>query len=135
MFHLELKLLALSLLFILQISCDEVKSFAVFGYLPEYRLSNFDYDGVFTKGLTHLIYFSLEIDPETSLPSALDRLPSKFDAENARRAATKVNGRLLLSFGGNARSHGFGKMTSTKKSRKKFLRRLLFKIIIYFYQK
>lgn len=97
------------------------KQFAVFGYLPEYRLNNFDYEGVFSSGLTHLIFFSLEIDKQTSLPKALDRLPSKADVQRARIAADSVNGKLLISFGGNARSDGFGEMTSTPKKRHKFL--------------
>ena len=35
--------------------------FTVFGYLPEYRTANFDYEGAFQTGLTHLIYFSVEV--------------------------------------------------------------------------
>eukprot|EP00798_Chlamydomonas_sp_ICE-L_P015153 gene15153-21219_t len=127
----------------------EVPNFAVFGYLPEYRLKDFDYEGAFQLGLTHLIYFSLEADPLTFLPSALDRLPPLEDLEHARQAAfqsiyfnsqlsldrlppleelkrarqaaDKVGGKLLLGFGGNARSKGFGPMTRTPGSRAKFL--------------
>jgi len=100
------------------------KPFAVFGYLPEYRLSNFDYEGVFDNGLTHLIFFSLEVDGRTSLPKALDRLPSKDDLQRARQAADSVEGKLLISFGGNSRSEGFSRMTSTVKNRHKFLNAL-----------
>lgn len=98
--------------------------FAVFGYLPEYRLNNFDYEGAFQTGLTHLIYFSLEIDTERHLPSALDRLPSHVDLEKAKAAAAKVGGKILLSFGGNARSQGFGGMVVTRKRRLAFLKSL-----------
>ena len=44
------------------ISGESSNSFAVFGYLPEYRVSdNYDYYGLFSMGLTHLIFFSLEV--------------------------------------------------------------------------
>jgi len=95
--------------------------FSVFGYLPEYRFSSFDYEGVFKTGLTHLIFFSLEIDPTTYLPSALDRIPSLEDAKKARQAADSVGGKILLSFGGHSRSQGFAEMTKTRKRRDKFL--------------
>ena len=95
--------------------------FPIFGYVPEYRLNNFDYDGVFESGLTHLIFFSLEVDGTLSLPKALDRLPSKTDAHKARLAANTVDGKLILSFGGNARSQGFAEMTRKSSSRRKFL--------------
>ena len=52
------------------------KDIAVFGYLPEYRQANFDYAGYFSKGLTHLIFFSLQVNPETYFPDALDRFIS-----------------------------------------------------------
>lgn len=103
-------------------SYDPKKEFTVFGYLPEYRLGGFNYDAAFDTGLTHLIFFSLEIDPVTGLPSALDRLPSKEQAAQARRAADRNGGKILLSFGGNSRSQGFPTAAKTKKSRRKFLR-------------
>lgn len=112
------------LLVLLQGFCQsetEKSSFTVFGYLPEYRLGGFDYAGAFANGLTHLIFFSLEVDARTFLPKALDRLPSKEDLRRAREAADSVGGKLMLSFGGNARSAGFGEMTATPKTRRKFL--------------
>jgi len=95
--------------------------FTVFGYLPEYRKANFDYAGVFSRGLTHLIFFSLEVDPKTYLPTAIDRLPNDEDLSAARAAADNVKGKLILGFGGNARSNGFSEMAATKKSRWIFL--------------
>lgn len=91
---------------------------------PEYRLSNFDYEGAFQSGLTHLIYFSLEVSVQTGKPAALDRLPSREDAARARLEADKVNGKILISFGGNGRSSGFAEMTASKKKRKRFLKEL-----------
>ena len=82
------------------------EQFSVFGYLPEYRLRGFDYDGAFASGLTHLIYFSLEVSKKTGLPSALDRLPTANDAAKARIAADKYDGKIMISLGGNARSEG-----------------------------
>jgi chitinase len=98
--------------------------FTVFGYLPEYRLTNFDYENCFRLGVTHLIFFSLEIDMFTALPSALDRLPSTQDLRRARAAADRFGAKLLLGFGGNARSQGFSNMASTPKKRTKFLNAL-----------
>lgn len=98
----------------------EVAKFAVFGYLPEYRLHNFNYRAAFQSGLTHLIFFSLEIG-EDSLPAALDRLPSKEAAAVARREADAVGGKVLISFGGNARSQNFGDMATRPRARAKYL--------------
>jgi len=50
--------------FLLENDAKEIENskLSVFGYLPEYRFhSKFDYDGLFSMGLTHLIYFSLEV--------------------------------------------------------------------------
>ena len=94
--------------------------FTVFGYLPEYRLGGFNYEAAFQSGLTHLIFFSLEIS-EAGLPAALDRLPSKADIKKARAAADKVGGKILLSFGGNARSQNFGRVATNPKYRAKFV--------------
>jgi GH18 family chitinase len=95
--------------------------FTVFGYLPEYRLRGFNYQATFRTGLTHLIFFSLEVDPVTHLPKAKDRLPTTVEARRAREAADSVGGKLLISFGGNARSNGFAEMVATKATRKVFL--------------
>src|SRR5687768_3357622 len=66
--------------------------FAVVGYLPEYRLHGFDYEAAFQTGVTHLLFFSLEIDTN-GRPSARDRLPTKQQAREARNAADKVGGK------------------------------------------
>lgn len=105
--------------------------FAVFGYLPEYRLHRFDYKAAFDTGLTHLIFFSLEVDPKTHLPKAKDRLPMIADARRARAAADAVGGKLLISFGGNARSNGFAEMVATVESRRKFLQALEELLVTY----
>lgn len=65
-----------------------------------------------------------QVDPRTFVPTALDRLPPKEEVQRARRAADRVGGKLLLGFGGNARSQGFGEMTATAKGRAKFLKAL-----------
>ncbi len=46
------------------------------------------------------------MDPRSSLPTALDRLPQKDDMIKARKAANKYGAKIILSFGGNARSQG-----------------------------
>jgi len=105
-------------------SLKATEKLAVFGYLPEYRKTNFDYAGVFTSGLTHLIFFSVEVDKSTFLPKALDRLPSIDEVSYARAAADNVNGKLILGFGGHSRSEGFAEMTQVKSRRVKFLNAL-----------
>lgn len=72
-------LLLIALNAIAPISCGQRKGIAVFGYLPEYRQTNFDYAGYFSKGLTHLIFFSLEVHPESYFPDALDRYDHKYN--------------------------------------------------------
>jgi len=63
----------------LMISCkaEEIHhKTAVIGYMPEYRLGGgYKYHEAFENGLTHVIFFSLEVSPTTFLPTALDRLP------------------------------------------------------------
>eukprot|EP00760_Papus_ankaliazontas_P008380 PhM_4_TR13772/c0_g1_i1/m.105217/K01183/E3.2.1.14; chitinase len=112
-----------------QASPTSTTPFAVFGYLPEYRLNNFNYTAAFNTGLTHLIFFSLEIGPD-GLPSALDRLPSKAQAQEARDAAGPDR-KLLLSFGGNSRSWNFGMMATDATRRRNFLRALKALLVEY----
>ena len=81
-------------------------NFGVFGYLPEYRLAGFNYTAAFNTGLTHLIFFSIEVHPNGNL-KALDRVPDAYKLKQARAAADKVGGKILLGLGGNARSAGF----------------------------
>ena len=97
--------------------------FAVVGYLPEYRLGGFNYSAAFDTGLTHLLFFSLEIDSRGS-PAALDRLPSREQARAARDAADRRDGKVLVSFGGNSRSQNFGRMATTPKLRANFISKL-----------
>jgi chitinase len=101
----------------------EKEQFTVFGYLPEYRLGGFNYTAAFQSGLTHLLFFSLEIDANGK-PAALDRLPTKAAAKQAREAADKVGGKVMISFGGNSRSQNFGTMATNAKKRKVFLEAL-----------
>ena len=71
-------LLFLALMGVVPISYGLKKEIAVFGYLPEYRQSNFDYAGYFSKGLTHLIFFSLEVNPQSYFPDAMDRYSTTY---------------------------------------------------------
>eukprot|EP00759_Apiculatamorpha_spiralis_P058856 PhF_6_TR9440/c0_g1_i1/m.14751/K01183/E3.2.1.14; chitinase len=121
-------LIPLTLLFVVVASQENTptpsestkKPFGVFGYLPEYRYNGFNFEAAFETGVTHLIFFSLEID-DRGMPSALDRLPSKEQAKQAREAADKYGGKLLLSFGGNSRSENYGHMATNIGRRKRFL--------------
>jgi hypothetical protein len=98
------------------------KPFAVVGYMPEYRLHNgYNYEEAFAAGLTHVIFFSLEIDKTTHRPAALDRLPPEDILQRARLAADKHGAHLMICFGGNARTAGFPTMVLKKQSRAEFL--------------
>ncbi|KAG1671462.1 hypothetical protein FOA52_003120 [Chlamydomonas sp. UWO 241] len=95
---------------------------AVIGYMPEYRHhGTYNYSQAFAAGLTHVIFFSLEVHPTDLTPTAFDRLPPKPILEDARTAAHEHGGKLLLCFGGNSRTGGFPKMVLTKESRATFL--------------
>ena len=82
---------------------------SIIGYMPEYRhASNYDYERAFALGLTHVIFFSLEVSTTAPyVPAALDRLPPPDVLKRARAAADKHKGRLLICFGGNSRTGGF----------------------------
>lgn len=99
------------------------KDFAVVGYLPEYRLNGFNYSAAFNTGLTHLIFFSIEVHGNGNL-KALDRIPDKYKLQQAREAADKVGGKVGLGFGGNARSDGFGEMATSPVARAAFIENL-----------
>ena len=97
--------------------------FAVFGYLPEYRYPGANL-GVQLKHVSHLVFFSLEIDGATGKisSSSLSRsLPKKDFLKEARRQADLQGSRLLVSFGGFGRSGGFREMVADKKKRKRFI--------------
>ena len=96
--------------------------FAVAAYLPEWRYQGIDYDAV-ADHVTHLIFFSLEIDDKGD-PSALDRFPDETVLEKARAARERTGMKLLICFGGNARSNGFPGIAVDKEKRKRFLKRL-----------
>ncbi|CAD7962413.1 unnamed protein product [Amoebophrya sp. A25] len=119
-------------------------AFAVFGYLPEWRFAGSHF-GVQVRHYTHLIFFSLEIDPNTGRIAAADRLTqlqsALYYAKEARSiqdsqainppgdAGQKTRTQFLVCFGGNGRSAGFSAMVRDKKKRKRFVKELTTKLI------
>lgn len=118
--------------------------FAVFGYLPEYRQRDFPYEDVFRSGaITHLIFFSVEIDPVTlRIVHFEDRLPrlttdvtageseSPWDA--IRRHATAHDVRLMVCIGGGGRSHGFAPLMAADSAvRQRFNAQLNDLVLLY----
>ena len=75
---------------------------------------------VLATHLTHLILFSAEPAADGSL-LGLDRLPRPELLREARAAATARDAKLLVCFGGNGRSAGFGPMVASKSARAKFV--------------
>ncbi|AIN96950.1 chitinase [Leishmania panamensis] len=96
--------------------------FAVFGYLPEYRQSWFNYEAFFKSGLTHLIFFSAEVDPATlRLTHVDDRLPSDGEWARIRRLADLHGAKLMLCIGGGGRSSGFSDLVGDPVRRLSFI--------------
>jgi len=101
-----------------------VFGFSVFAYLPEWRYEGANFE-ILTKYVTHLIFFSLEVNPDGTI-GAQDRLPDDYILKPTREMANKQGTKLLLCFGGNGRSAGFSQMVSSKATRARFLSEFLF---------
>ncbi|CBZ25257.1 chitinase [Leishmania mexicana MHOM/GT/2001/U1103] len=96
--------------------------FTVFGYLPEYRQDSFHYEAFFNAGLTHLIFFSAEVDPATlRLIHVDDRLPSGDEWARIRRLADLHGAQLMLCIGGGGRSAGFADLVGDTVRRRAFI--------------
>ncbi|KAG5508950.1 hypothetical protein GH5_06168 [Leishmania sp. Ghana 2012 LV757] len=96
--------------------------FTVFGYLPEYRQASFNYEAFFKSGLTHLIFFSAEVDPANlRLTHVDDRLPSDGEWARIRRLADVHGTKLMLCIGGGGRSAGFADLVGDKARRLAFI--------------
>jgi GH18 family chitinase len=94
-------------------------SFAVVGYLPEWRYEGANWVTL-SRGLSHLILFSAEPLASGGL-TGLDRLPRKELQQEARAAATAHGTKLLVCFGGNGRSAGFSPMVRSTAAREQFV--------------
>ena len=96
--------------------------FTIFGYLPEWRYDTVNFDDV-AKHLTHIIVFSVEpfVDGEII---GRDRLPQGAYLEQLHAGAKKYGTKILVSFGGNARSFHFAKMCENVKTRAYFIKNL-----------
>lgn len=90
-------------------------SFRVAGYLPDYRVAEFDLDRAL--GLTDLILFSAE--PTASGEISLDRLKS-IDWAKFRQWKKSNRVRLILAIGGWWRSEHFATVSSSPEARTKF---------------
>jgi hypothetical protein len=105
------------------VSATNTTEFVVSAYLPEWRYSGVDWSLV-SKGVSHLILFSVEILPSGAI-GALDRIPSSQNLQEARSAALKNGCRIMLCVGGNGRSAGFPIMVARKELRARFLKDLV----------
>ncbi len=99
---------------------DENPAFRVAGYLPDYRLSDFDSDKA--QYVTDLIYFSVEPTEQ----GGLKRGHLRSD-DLARLQAIKAKHRLTLSLcvGGWGRSAGFAQVSASEKTRQAFVANLV----------
>lgn len=105
-------------------------SFAVVGYLPEWRYEGSNFETM-CSGLTHLIFFSLEPTPIGDI-TGFDRLPGSHVLSDAKLASQKYGCKLMICFGGNGRSNGFSDMVRNKESRVKFVKKV--KALIHDYE-
>ena len=80
------------------------RAFAVFGYLPEYRLAGTDWNATLSR-VTHLALFSLEVTSDAKLAS-LDRFPDAATFARIRAAADARGARVLVTLGGAGRTGG-----------------------------
>lgn len=101
----------------------EDKKFAVVGYVPEYRYGIIDWDAM-CKHLTHAIFFSIEVTKDGEL-SAMDRFPNSDILARAHEAAKKYGTKLMICFGGNSRSGGFGHLVLFPEKRAHFIKNVM----------
>jgi len=113
----------LSFIFSTLLNCVIGKSFALVGYMPEWRHEGADFPRL-AQHLTHLILFSLEVSPQGDLIGA-DRLPRKEILKEAQAAFKKEGSKLLVCFGGNGRSSGFSGTVRNENSRGQFVKNLV----------
>lgn len=99
------------------------RQFAVVGYIPEYRYGIIDWDAM-CKHLTHAIFFSIEVTAEGEL-DAMDRFPNSEILARAHDAAKKYGTKLLICFGGNSRSGGFGTLVLSPEKRAHFIQNVM----------
>jgi len=92
---------------------NNVSTFRLAGYLPEYRFADFDDDA--GQGLTDLIIFSAELADDGSLDARrLNRCPWP----KLHRFRTKHHSRLILTIGGWNRSANFATVAASEQKRK-----------------
>jgi len=115
-------MLVASLMQIIQHSIAAVPM-AIVGYLPEWRFEGANWDTL-CQTYTHLIIFSLEPSKDGHIV-ALDRMPRPMLLEEAREAARRHGTRILICFGGNGRSGGFGGMVRSAQARRRFVAELM----------
>jgi len=97
-----------------------VTSFAIVGYLPEYRYNAIkDYSTLMSR-VTHLLLFSIEVDPNGDL-AALDRLPPQNILQEIQHAKKIYHTKVLMCFGGYGRSNGFSQVVRDPKKRAHFI--------------
>ena len=116
-----LTLILITLFFSIGFKQVVVANSVVFGYLPEWRYHALSFESI-SEHVTHIIFFSLEMDPKTGMITAMDRLPNVETLQRAKRAKNKA--KLYICFGGNGRSDGF-KLVLNKNKRQVFITQLI----------
>ena len=99
------------------------RAFAVFGYLPEYRLAGTDWNATLSR-VTHLALFSLEVTSDAKLAS-LDRFPDAATFARIRAAADARGARVLVTLGGAGRTGGLPLVAASGPKRRTLVRTLV----------
>jgi len=117
------------LLFMCVVLTVAESSMQIVSYIPEWRFEGLNWNDV-ARGSTHVILFSLETSKRGEIIQK-DRLPRKEVFEEARRRTREHGTKLMICFGGNGRSRGFGGLVKKSKRRRKFLSDLKKLIEVY----
>ena len=110
---------ALALLTLLAAAVSASLRPAVVGYLPEWRYNAASFTHL-CRHLTHLVFFSVEPQPDGSL-NGLDRLPGPEVLASAYAGRQAFGTKLLLCLGGNGRSSGFSVAARDTDTRKRLV--------------
>ncbi len=97
----------------------------MFGYPQVLQQNDLDYREVLRSGVTHLILFSLELDPIAGSLTAVERgLPRDGKFSQSRREAAEEGAKIMVCVGAGCRSARFAGVARDKIKRNEFLNEL-----------
>jgi len=103
-------------------------SFAVVGYIPEWRQEAINWQDV-SSIATHIIIFSIEPRKDGSLDESNLIKTEYLQKAKAAIKQSKTDPKLLLCVGGNGRSRYFADVVKNRSTRRKFIAKLKKKVL------